>query len=101
MVKQSKTIIKKNKKSIDEMDETLKAQMREDADKLLESGELEKADYPKIDDGDTLEVPRVCCAAAAAVWVIALTVQYGCFQCGHSCLIHFAVLCSIGRLRIV
>ena len=101
MVKQSKTIIKKNKKSIDEMDETLKAQMREDADALLASGELEKADYPKIDDGDVLEVPRVCRAAAAAVWVIVLTVQYGCFQCGHSCLIHFAVLCSTGRLRIV
>jgi len=55
MVKQSKTIMKKNKKSIDEMDETLKAQMREDADALLASGELEKADYPKIDDGDVLE----------------------------------------------
>lgn len=55
IVKQSKTIIKRNKKSIDEMDETLKAQMREDADKALLDGDIEKADYPKIDDGDTLE----------------------------------------------
>jgi len=67
IVKQSKTIIKKNKKTIDQMDETLKDQMNLDCDQAILETEIEKADRPKVEEGETLEV-----------WSATYRVMYNC-----------------------
>lgn len=53
-VKQSKTIVKNAKKSIDEMTNAMKVQMKVDIDEAVTKGEIEKKDAPNADDGETL-----------------------------------------------
>eukprot|EP00656_Telonema_subtile_P021750 TRINITY_DN2278_c0_g1_i2.p1 TRINITY_DN2278_c0_g1~~TRINITY_DN2278_c0_g1_i2.p1 ORF type:complete len:311 (+),score=96.36 TRINITY_DN2278_c0_g1_i2:195-1127(+) len=54
LLKQSKTVIKKNKKTIDEMDQEMQNQMQLDVDEVIASGEIEKKDAPNVKDGQTL-----------------------------------------------
>lgn len=54
LLKQSKTVIKKNKKTIDDMDEEMRKQMQLDVDEAVMAGEIEKKDAPNVKEGETL-----------------------------------------------
>lgn len=55
LIKQAKTVIKKNKKTIDSMDEEMKNQMQLDVDEEIAAGTLEKKDAPNVQEGGELE----------------------------------------------